>query len=1006
MSEPKLISPMLDGFVMGDAISEHHGVRCCPAMVKETGSKYIVKIISVPASQIQLEALLLSGAYSSEGAALSYFKEQAQDIVEEADVLRKLSKLEGFLPFDECQIVPMENEVGFDVYLLSPYKRSLENYMKKHTMTHLAAVNLGLDMCASLAVARQAGYIYVDLKPQNIYISADREYRIGDLGLIKLNSLKYAPFPDKYRSTYTAPELKDAYAEINTTVDTYAAGMILYQAYNGGILPDVVAGEKLIAPAFADYEMAEIILKACDPDPSQRWEDPIQMGQALVAYMQRNGANNDPIVPAAVISPVFQEEEESAPAAETESNEASEEAAEIDVQISIDGFDTQAEEAAENEFANTADDDQTVVAQASETITAQESDSETIDKVPVPVEIQDDTLPTEENIGEFSYDELTDDVSEMLSIADDLIAHEPPAPAVAPDPVEIPMPEPIVVAEPEESSQEEAPEKQEPAPAEDVQEETSDDAEDEDEDYYDEDYDESYDESNSKTGKKILAFILALVLLAGLAYGAYIFYNNYYLQSVSTLTLEGDGDMLRVEVGSQIDDSLLTVVCTDIHGNQLRKPVTNGVAIFEDLNPNTLYNVKLEISGLRKLTGETSDSYTTPMQTTVLNFGAMTGNEAGTVMLSFNIDGTDSSSWTISYFADDEEIRTEEFTDHLVSLSGLTVGKEYTFVLDAVDTLLLTGQTQITHVVTAPVFAQNLAITGLGENSLSVSWQAPENSTTQKWIVTCTNDHGYEQTVTVSQTSATFEGIDPKVGYTIEVIAEGMSAGTRTYMSDNAVSLTDAKATASDASSITVSWNAPSVQSKWIVTFAIDGFEKKEVIRTSSNTVTLSPVIPGAAYTVTIQLEDGSTVFNGNLSVQVPKAERFEGKKLSFLALDVDMEFRMCHRPDKADWTRKDVKSDDYTTTFNVGDKAAYVVYVPSSYNTSKTPFTILFVIRDDTGNLVDYGFIATTWREMWKNRYCELDIPVLPEKAGSYTMEVYFNAGTVYNGTFTMTAN
>ncbi len=1004
MSEPKLISPMLDGFVMGDAISEHHGVRCCPAMVKETGSKYIVKIISVPASQIQLEALLLSGAYGSEGAALNYFKEQAQDIIEEADVLRKLSKLEGFLPFEGSKIVPMENEVGFDVYLLSPYRRSLENYIKKHTMTHLAAVNLGLDMCASLAVARQAGYLYIDLKPQNIYISADQEYRIGDLGFINMNSLKYASFPDKYRSTYTAPELKDAYAEINTTVDTYAAGMILYQAYNGGILPEVVAGEKLIAPAFADYEMAEIILKACDPDPCQRWEDPIQMGQALVAYMQRNGANNDPIVPAAVISPVFQEKEETTPANETEIPEAADETtAEADAQITIDGFDTQPEESSEDD----SDDDMTVVAEPSDTTATEVSDADMCEDIPVPVEIQDDTLPTEENIGEISYDELTDDVSEMLSIADDLIEHEPPAPAVAPDPVEIPMPDPIVIAEPEEPTQEEVPEEQDSVPAEDAQHANDNN---EDEDYYDEDdaddYDESYDESNSKTGKKILAFILALVLLAGLAYGAYIFYNNYYLQSVSHLTLEGDGNMLRVEVGSQIDDSLLTVVCTDIHGNQLRKPVTNGVAIFEDLNPNTLYNVKLEISGLRKLTGETSDSYTTPMQTTVLNFGAMTGNEAGTVMLSFNIDGTDSSSWTISYFADDEEIRTEEFTDHLVSLSGLTVGKEYTFVLDAVDTLLLTGQTQISHVVTAPVFAQNLAITGLGENSLSVSWQAPENSTTQKWIVTCTNDHGYEQTVTVSQTSATFEGIDPKVGYTIEVIAEGMSAGTRTYMSDNAVSLTDAKATASDASSITVSWNAPSVQSKWIVTFAIDGFEKKEVIRTSGNTVTLSPVIPGAAYTVTIQLEDGSTVFNGNLSVQVPKAERFEGKKLSFLALDVDMEFRMCHRPDKDDWTRKDVKSDDYTTTFNVGDKAAYVVYVPSSYNTSKTPFTILFVIRDDTGNLVDYGSIATTWREMWKNRYCELDIPVLPEKAGSYTMEVYFNAGTVYNGTFTMTAN
>ena len=29
MSEPKLISPLLDKFIMGDPISEHDGVQCC-----------------------------------------------------------------------------------------------------------------------------------------------------------------------------------------------------------------------------------------------------------------------------------------------------------------------------------------------------------------------------------------------------------------------------------------------------------------------------------------------------------------------------------------------------------------------------------------------------------------------------------------------------------------------------------------------------------------------------------------------------------------------------------------------------------------------------------------------------------------------------------------------------------------------------------------------------------------------------------------------------------------
>ena len=121
MSEPILISPMLDDFAMGGSISDHHGIRCYPAMPNGSDKRYIVKIISIPASQVQLEAFLLTGVYSNEAAALEYFKELAEGIASEVKTLNKLSALEGFLPYEGCQIVPMENEVGYDVYLLSPY---------------------------------------------------------------------------------------------------------------------------------------------------------------------------------------------------------------------------------------------------------------------------------------------------------------------------------------------------------------------------------------------------------------------------------------------------------------------------------------------------------------------------------------------------------------------------------------------------------------------------------------------------------------------------------------------------------------------------------------------------------------------------------------------------------------------------------------------------------------------------------------------------------------------
>ena len=310
MSDPKLISPLLDGFAMGSPISDHDGVICCPAVKEDSENKYIVKIISVPASQTQLDAFLLTGAYKDPADAMEYFKATVDGIEAEAKLLQKLSKLEGFLPYDAWQIEPMdENRLGYEVYLISAYKRSLEKFTSRNPMTHLGAVNLGLDICAALAIARRAGYIYADLKPTNIFISEDREFRIGDLGFLEMASLKYTSLPGKYLSDYTPPEMRKLMGTVNTTADTYALGMILYQLYNNGQLPEVDpdSDEPLPFPVNADYEMAEIIAKATAPKASARYADPMEMGQALVAYMQRNRVGDTPITPP-LAEPVAEEE--------------------------------------------------------------------------------------------------------------------------------------------------------------------------------------------------------------------------------------------------------------------------------------------------------------------------------------------------------------------------------------------------------------------------------------------------------------------------------------------------------------------------------------------------------------------------------------------------------------------------------------------------------------------------------------------------------------------------
>ena len=210
MSDPKLISPLLDGFAMGSPLGEHDGVRCCPAIRENSDKKYIVKIIAIPASQVQMDALLLAGAYRDPADAMDYFKRQGEDVMKEAELLKKLSALEGFLPYEAWQMEPItKHRLGYEVYLVSSYKRSLDKYVRRNPVTHLEAMNMGLDLCDALSVCRQAGALYVDLKPSNVFLSEKKEYRIGDLGFVSLDALSYTALPDKYRSPYSPPELSE-----------------------------------------------------------------------------------------------------------------------------------------------------------------------------------------------------------------------------------------------------------------------------------------------------------------------------------------------------------------------------------------------------------------------------------------------------------------------------------------------------------------------------------------------------------------------------------------------------------------------------------------------------------------------------------------------------------------------------------------------------------------------------------------------------------------------------
>ena len=956
MSLPKLVSPLLDGFVMGDSISSHDGIQCCPAMKENTDDKYIVKVISIPASQVQLEALLLTGAYSDPAAAMDYFKALSDSVVEEAELLQKLSQLEGFVPFEAWQIVPMEeNRLGYDVYLLSSYRKSLDKFIRRNPVTHLAAVNLGIDLCAALSVCRNAGYLYADLRPGNVYLCGDQDYRIGDLGFVSISSMKYNSLPAKYVSPYTAPEMHDPMNTVNNTVDIYALGMILYQIYNNGVLPfrGKAPDEELPTPLNADYEIAEIIMKAISPDVASRWQDPADMGQALVAYMQRNVINDVPInPPLAVLTD------------ETPAAEEPETVTEPEVES---GTESETEQP-QCETEETSGEDEP-------------SDPESNDAPHAAAEFEDTQSKLTDPMDSTTV--LPQDSGEMLPLTTEFKEED----AASDDRKTTVLPHAQTVTKPKFHFFDD-----------DDDETDYDDDDEEDEENEEEDsrdnrpYNPRAGRRKKKTGMVIM--MVVLLLIAALCYGGYYFYRNIYQQTINSLEVKGERNEIYVTVDSEIDPTLLTVVCSDSYGNTKRMVLTDGTAVFTDLNPDTMYQIHLEVSGYHELVGSKSGSYTTAAETKILNFTGVTGSIDGSVVLNFSVEGPE-GEWILHYSAEGEEPKTMTFTGHTVNVSDLTVGKTYTFTLEPSTSLYIVTDTSIEFTASKLILAENLEIVSCSGGELTAQWTTPADTSVESWNVVCYGDGGYIANAVATENTITFQDIDTTQAYTVEVTAAGMTQAVRTSITANPITVGELHTDASDPEKLVFTWDyeGDAPEGGWLLMYSIDGSDYQAVVQCDTNSAVVSPRIHGATYTVTIYSANATTIFTKEHTYTCPDAELFSGYGISADLLKANMLVTP-----KDGWTYKLVTNKDYTTSFKLGQKISLLLRSPYDFYLDRDPIRILFVVRDSDGNVITdlIGTHESTWYSLWYNKpsyhYCELDLPKAPTEAGNYTVSVYFN--------------
>lgn len=1021
MPELKMISPLLDHLAVEREAGEHNG-RSCFILRNPASERFVLKRMSVPASDSQIRALILSGAYPSEEAVHEYYTRVVADIRQELDKGRELAAGGHYAGALDYQIEPKDTGVGYDVYILYPLYIPLSDFLSKSTISNLRAVNLGLDICDALSACREAGYLFANLKPENIYLMPTGKFLLGDLGLAAVEDLRYTCIPEEYIGPYSAPELSDFTLSPNTTVDLYSLGMVLYRIYNGNHGPFMdentgeamadklrLTGKPLPSPIYADYEMAGIILKACAFKQESRYQTPEEFKQALTLYMQRNEVSDTPVVPPIVASseplvdPDAPEEETEEPIRMTEAEALDDDfrrsfAPDLSGAGTADDIDPNAPAPSEKPSAETAPQpaapvEEAAPEEASEPVEAATQDApqeqppeDTAEKPTEPSDMPELTAAEEVDPDQMDLDALLASVNAVVGNA---------------------------------PAEEEAPEAEEKDGKEDELTMTAVPAE-PSHDYVDSDTDDDEDEGTKKTSRWLPVTVI-LALLAAIGAVVWFLVGWYFVDMTQLNILSCDTQEMVVELVSSDEPSRFVLTCTDSYGNAYPGIRNGNLYTFSDLSEKTTYTVAVSAAQYHKL--RKADSYTisvtTPESTAISDFRGVRGDNDGEVQLSFSYEGPAPSQWQLTCSnADGSVSNIYSFVGSSYIVSGLLPNEVYTFTLEDAEDIFLSGETTTQYEILPIVEAKNLTVSEIDGKKVTLSWEQGENSPEQ-WSVLCEADGITPLTATATDCTCTLELPDFDREYTFTLSAKGMDLIPKLTLPADPIIVDGLTATANDDGSVTVSWNAPAgtPSGGWYVSYNTVGslhaayMPSGESSAVNGTSVTLSGLVPDAEYEISLSLtaaDASSAVFGqSTVTVKTPVSEAFTDYGItpeppytagsSLVSLWIE--------PDKADWTYYDLNNN--RTSFSPEQKIAVCVEV-NAVNQSDDTVTLLYAVRDESGNVVNDVSRELAWDSLWYNRRHANAVPLPAAQgeasaAGSYTLEIYINGKLLASTGFTI---
>ena len=261
-------------------------------------SRAAVKVIPIPQNEAEIGALQAEGL--SDAEAKTYLRSVVSDFVREIQLMETFKGLQNIVSVEDYKVFENTKGIGWTIYIRMELLTPLNIYVRSRKMSETEIAKLGTDICTALELCARKKVIHRDIKPENIFVNQFGDFKLGDFGIAR--SLEHITTGLSRKGTYSymAPEVVKGKV-YDSGADLYSLGLVMYQYTNKNRLPFMntegqfdshermeaihrrLSGEPLPAPCDVSPAMASVILRACAPEPGERFASVSEMKKAIEA---------------------------------------------------------------------------------------------------------------------------------------------------------------------------------------------------------------------------------------------------------------------------------------------------------------------------------------------------------------------------------------------------------------------------------------------------------------------------------------------------------------------------------------------------------------------------------------------------------------------------------------------------------------------------------------------------------------------------------------------------